>query len=76
MVVLEQEDKLTLREKLNYMTSRAVQMPLGITLILFAFQVSQLFSLTANNMSADITKFILLGLTDKFRHYLTASGAT
>jgi hypothetical protein len=39
MVVLEQQDKLTLREKLNYMTSRAVQMPLGITLVLFAFQV-------------------------------------
>lgn len=40
MIVLEQEDKLTLREKLNYMTSRAVQMPLGITLILFAFQAT------------------------------------
>ena len=40
MAMLEQEDKLTLREKLSYMTSRAVQMPLGITLILVAFQVS------------------------------------
>ena len=39
MVVLEQQDKLTIREKLRYMTSRAVQMPLGITLVLFAFQV-------------------------------------
>lgn len=44
MIVLEQEDKLTLREKLNYMTSRAVQMPLGITLILFAFQVKRLIN--------------------------------
>ena len=43
MVVLEQQDKLTLREKLNYMTSRAVQMPLGITLVLFAFQVSDFY---------------------------------
>ena len=40
MVVLEQQDKLTIREKLRYMTSRAVQMPLGITLVLFAFQVN------------------------------------
>ncbi len=40
MVVLEQQDKLTIREKLSYMTSRAVQMPLGITLVLFAFQVN------------------------------------
>jgi hypothetical protein len=40
LVVLEQQDKLTIREKLSYMTSRAVQMPLGITLVLFAFQVN------------------------------------
>ena len=40
MVLLKQQDKLTIREKLGYMTSRAVQMPLGITLVLFAFQVN------------------------------------
>jgi hypothetical protein len=40
MVVLEQQDKLTLREKFSYMSSRAVQMPLGITLVLFGFQVN------------------------------------
>jgi hypothetical protein len=39
LIILKQQDKLSLREKLSYMASRAVQMPLGITLVLFGFQV-------------------------------------
>jgi len=39
MVLLKKQDTLTIREKLSYMISRAVLMPLGITLVLFAFQV-------------------------------------
>jgi hypothetical protein len=57
MAMLEQDDKLTLREKLNYMTSRAVQMPLGITLVLFAFQVNCNLQITSYKLQ--VTRYKL-----------------
>lgn len=39
-IVSQQENKLTIKQKFSYLISRAVLMPLSITLVLFAFQAT------------------------------------